>query len=278
MHEYLKKLLPLKRRSFMHAGLTGSVFSGGNARGPVVVLQHGLTGDHRGLIPLAFELSSDYHVFLTELPGHGQSPLPHSPALASLSNWFAAALASIAPAPVVLAHSFGCSVALRTLAAHPASMARCVLINPVPRMAGHVRAYQWVGNRLPYAISRRVDAVAVFQKLKMQLMFERKEKAEALAELFLPKIGAFDREHAALYLRLGEQVRRDNVYQDPALNWAHVAAITGPRDSFVSERTRQTLAHLVGAHKYSAVPRTGHLTPIEAPEETAEAVRQLLIG
>lgn len=279
MHEYLKKLLPLKRHVFVAGGLSGGIYSGGKVGAPILVLQHGLTGDHRGLIPLAYELRHDYQLFLTELPGHGESPLPDTHVtLADLAEWFAAALAHIGPQPIVLAHSFGCSVALRALAVNPASMAHSVLMNPVPKMAGHVQFYQWVGNRLPYAVTRRVDAVTLFRRIKMHMMFERKEKAEALAELFLPAIGAFDERHATFYLRLGEQVQRDDVYHEPAMQaaWPKVSAVVGPRDTLLSPSATRLLGALLSPQRIIAVPQTGHLSPIEAPEETAHAVHTLL--
>lgn len=110
-----------------------SVWRTKNADKPLIVLVHGISGDHSGLIPLARELSGAYRVAIVELPGHGASdPIP-LPDVVTLQRWFGEALALIekemGDAMAVCAHSFGCSAVLgkKVLEAK-----RTILLNPVP--------------------------------------------------------------------------------------------------------------------------------------------------
>lgn len=100
---------------------------------PLIVLVHGISGDHAGLIPVAHELTKRYQVVLVDLPGHGMSDEISLPDAQTLKRWFVRTLSlieeQIGPVPLICAHSFGCSAVLDKKILRSKKV---VLINPVP--------------------------------------------------------------------------------------------------------------------------------------------------
>lgn len=274
-----KNELKLKRTAFKWQGLEGSIYRAPASSGPLLVLQHGLTGDYRGLVPLAAELHKNYSIVMVELPGHGRSPIPDKHlSLSDLGEWFAAALATLESNPSVVAHSFGCSIALRALANRSRSMANCILLNPVPHTSASVRMYQWLTSQIPYEVASRIDDIDLVRQIKLYMMLERPEVRAELPDHMMPRLSAFEKARTDLYLDLGKQVLRDDIYESPDLQkrWSRVGSIIGPKDRLLSTEASEVLKKYVGEQNIIAIPRTGHLTPIEAPAETAASIQTLL--
>jgi len=99
---------------------------------PVVVLVHGsgLSGCY--MLPTAEGLAPDYHVYMLDLPGFGDSGKPSRvldvPELAdALAAWMeATGLTRVA----LLGNSFGCQVIADLAARHPEQVERAVLQGP----------------------------------------------------------------------------------------------------------------------------------------------------
>ncbi|MFI5212802.1 MAG: alpha/beta fold hydrolase, partial [Candidatus Saccharimonadales bacterium] len=53
-----------------------------------ILLVHGVTGDHFGLVPLVAELSGSYNCLILELPGHGASDRIDLKNATALQQWF----------------------------------------------------------------------------------------------------------------------------------------------------------------------------------------------
>jgi 2-hydroxy-6-oxonona-2,4-dienedioate hydrolase len=99
---------------------------------PVVVLVHGSGLSGRYMLPTAERLAPNYHVYMPDLPGFGDSGKPARvldvPALAdALAAWIeATGLARVA----LLGNSFGCQVIADLAARHPERVERAVLQGP----------------------------------------------------------------------------------------------------------------------------------------------------
>lgn len=109
------------------------VSAGGGAEGaPSLVLVHGLIVSGRYMMPLALRLAETHRVLVPDLPGFGASGKPRRaldvPALAAaLAGYLEAAV----PGPAVLvANSFGCQIAARTVAAGRGAVERMVMVGP----------------------------------------------------------------------------------------------------------------------------------------------------
>jgi lipase len=102
---------------------------------------HGLTGHGRRWQPLASRHLAEIAVAAPDLIGHGRSSWAAPWTIDANVAALAALLARDAGGPVVVvAHSFGCAVALHLAAAHPDLVAALVLLDPAIGLDG-----AWVG-------------------------------------------------------------------------------------------------------------------------------------
>ncbi len=102
---------------------------------------HGLTGHGKRWQPLASQHLAEIAVAAPDLIGHGRSSWAAPWTIDANVAALAALLARDAGGPVaVVAHSFGCAVALHLAAAHPDLVAALVLLDPAIGLDG-----AWVG-------------------------------------------------------------------------------------------------------------------------------------
>lgn len=102
------------------------------AKGPTVVLVHGLVVSSRYLVPLAEQLAPSCRVHAPDLPGFGLSEKPERvldvPALAdALGEWLEAADLE---RPALFGNSLGCQIAADLAARRPELLSRLVLSGP----------------------------------------------------------------------------------------------------------------------------------------------------
>ena len=107
------------------------------------VFVHGFRGDHHGLALLADALP-EHPIHSIELPGFGASePFPHAEhTVAHHADAVAAVIAALGlpAAPVLVAHSYGTTVAAELVARDPSRWGRLVLLNPIAEPASSHRA------------------------------------------------------------------------------------------------------------------------------------------
>ena len=106
--------------------------------GPVRLLAlHGLTGHGKRWQPLATQHLAEITVAAPDLIGHGRSSWAAPWTIDANVAALAALLEQQADDPVVVvAHSFGCAVALQLAAAHPGQVAALVLLDPAVGLDG----------------------------------------------------------------------------------------------------------------------------------------------
>ncbi len=146
------------------AGLSTSIYlSESNPELPTYVFVHGLSGDHFGVVQLAYELRDEMNMVLLDLPGHGHSEIPQEATIAWLRQWSEQFLECLEDQLIdvdgVIGHSFGCFIAQYMRSDN------IVLCNPpfaIPAIARHYASFAYVtryvlGDALqayPLAISR----------------------------------------------------------------------------------------------------------------------------
>jgi pimeloyl-ACP methyl ester carboxylesterase len=132
-----KKILHLRSKRVV-------VWQASHASGrSTMLLVHGITGDHSGLVPLVSELSKTYNCLILELPGHGSTDKIRLSNAGMLQKWFRDAQAliekEIGHVDIVCAHSFGCSAVVGH-GSH-AYRKKTILLNPVPHPSGVYAEY-----------------------------------------------------------------------------------------------------------------------------------------
>lgn len=106
--------------------------------GPALVMIHGVADQAGTWFAVAPKLATSHHVFLVDLPGHGESgpssgPLPMTTVLGGLESWLSAQVIAEGQEPPVLGgNSMGAWLALLVAHRHSAWVSRVVAVNGGP--------------------------------------------------------------------------------------------------------------------------------------------------
>ena len=242
---------------------------------PLIVLVHGISGDHMGLVPLAVELASQYRIALIDLPGHGKSDALPLPNAATLQEWFDEILhkveKEVGSADTVIAHSFGCSAVLsqKVLTEH-----KVILLNPVPTpstmYASYARvimdsAHFWahIYNWPPFVLLRgmtltKITTREAFRRvrwtgLNSRPTFEQTIFQASLVDMILD---------GSAYKHTGK---------------GHVNLIVcGMYDTTARQRDTLDMEAVFGPSRVVFL-RGGHLVPIEMPDRVATLIREVMV-
>ncbi len=239
---------------------------------PTVLLIHGITGDHFGLVPLVERLAVDYNCIIAELPGHGGSqPLVFDDACA-LQEWFddlyTVIEASIIDIDIICAHSFGC---IAVVGGH-ARTAKTVLLNPVPWPSSMYSQYA----RL---IMRFAGFWAAFYNMRAFIF---------LRSMTLAKIKTYDARRRIGYVaKYSRPTYKQVVYQAKLVDiildnkaYIHVKdsvdlIVCGSDDTTAQQRDSGELQAIFGSSPIVFLSG-GHLLPIESPQRIAQLVREIV--
>lgn len=244
---------------------------------PPLVLLHGLTGwrsDWNNLLPL---LTPDWHVYLVELRGHGNSGRGASYGLADYDRDIIAFLRSLNEPVVLIGFSLGALVALTVAAQSPELLRDLVLIDP-PLFAGTApmtpRAgddyFQWV-----YAtVSASPSYEEVVEQVKQRLPAGTgepiiKAMADQISRVAPGTVG--DAIAGRLWGR-DELVAALQHITMPTL-FIHGEASAGAAMS--DEAAEFVREHLPAATIFK-IPNTGHLIPMEHPRIVVQQLNEFL--
>lgn len=265
----------LTRRGLaLEDGRTANLWLGAPNGKPLVVLVHGIGGDHNGLVPLAAELEEAYRLALLELPGHGGSSRVPLPNAAALRRWCDSTVAKIeqeiAPVAGVCGHSFGCSAVLgETL-----KKKKVILINPVPSPSGMYATYArfimdsahfWahIYNWRPFVMLRN-----------RVLMKTRTRDARRRVRWVSARSSATPKQ-VMYQAGLVDMILDGSAYQD--VKSGDVALVVcGMFDTTACERDSLDMEAVFGQSR-AVFLRGGHLLPMETPERVARLIRETVV-
>lgn len=246
-----------------------------SSKKPLVVLVHGLSGDHYGLVPLAYELSDIYRIAIVELPGHGDSDsIPLSDA-ASLEIWFETVLSQIVedmgrPA-FICTHSFASLAVLskNILSAYPT-----VLLNPVPTPS---RTYIWYAKLMMHTARLWAQLynwhpLVYMRGLIVTRVFEKDARTRVHWVGYRSKINY---RQAVYQSRLITMALDNSVYAHAADGQVRLV-ICGTLDVIPLQRDVASMRSVFGSTKIEFV-RGGHIMPIESPRQVAAIIKSFMI-
>jgi len=237
--------------------------------GSPVVLLHGIGADHtvwNAVIPL---LSGSFRVLAPDLRGHGRSTVPEGAGyrFEDLEADLLGLLQAKAAAPAHLVGlSGGALLALRIGLDVPEKVRSVVLVAGSVYTDGHTRG---VAERWAETYTKDgPDAFAI----------------RLLKDLYYPD---WIESHMDVADRLREQVPRQDYHA--AVRWARemgtfderarigtlvppTLVVHGMDDQVVDASHARILRQSIHGAKMRILPQTGHMVPIERPEETAEAI------
>jgi pimeloyl-ACP methyl ester carboxylesterase len=245
------------------------LFARDEGTGPVIVLLHGAGGDHTVWNAVIPGLRASFRVLAPDLRGHGRSP-----GAEALNYQFLALEADVlallddrqVPAAHLVGLSSGALLALRLGLDSPERTRSVTLIAGSVYTDGHTRA---VAERWQETFRRDgADALAL----------------RLLKDLYYPD---WIEAHMEVADRLREQVPRQD-YRG-AVRWAREAAtfderkrvatlrppalmVQGMDDQVVDASHARILRQSIPGARMRILAQTGHMVPIERPDETVEAI------
>jgi pimeloyl-ACP methyl ester carboxylesterase len=274
------KRLPLKRHIASIAGVRTAFWEGGTAGATPIIMVHGLNGSHHGLLPLATRLTA-YHLFMPDLPGHGGSGLPKRATVEGVVGWFDKYIRKVTDItgrrPVVIAHSFGSQIAYMSCQQFPNDYEECILLTPVPRVS-----------ILPYIFGKSLALLP--RRLALELVGSS-EQARYWRGTFLlhrrsPEINNLVRwigdqsantpDKFAFYVAISQELMDIPAYSREGVQKGRFYCIAGDSDRMLTPAALHDLKSMFGSRRFTICKNTGHLMPIEAPDDTLKLLRRIL--
>lgn len=241
--------------------------------GPVVLLLHGVGGNRTVWSSVMPRLAGQFRLLAPDLRGHGRSPSPPGSRF-TLEEMLADILGLLDEKGISSAHwvglSGGAALALRAGLDHRARVRSLTMISGSAYTDAHTRA---VTDRLAETYAKEgTDAYAL----------------RLLKDLFYP-------DWIEAHLDFADQVRELVTRQDlgPATAWTRslrsfdernrigglgvpTLIIQGMDDAIVDAAHGRILRQTIPHAQIRILPQTGHIIPLERPEETAEAIRSFV--
>jgi proline iminopeptidase len=264
----------------------------GRADAPLLVVVHGGPGlDHTYLRPWLDPLADRHHLVYVDLRGHGHSDLPPdangytiSAAALDLHNVIQS-LGHGAPADV-LAHDFGCSVAMELAVGHAESVNRLVLVGPYTN-ADQIRS-------MPDRARRSLGDAGYAAMLALSTPQGTLRDPRGVDALFrsLGRMWFHRIPSDAVYRRLSRDVTyhaaADEHFLVSMAGWAanqrapevraSTLVISGDDDQTFPPEDSRALAEILPHGRYAAVVGAGHLPFVEQPVRFRDTVEGFLGG
>jgi pimeloyl-ACP methyl ester carboxylesterase len=234
-----------------------------------VLLLHGLSADHEGLLTLT-RMWPDTHVVAPDLPGFGRSdPLDCKHSLTNYAHTMEALCADLDLRDLtVVGHSLGASIALTLAAAYPHRVRALVLISPVAAGNGPgtwlIRGYYGLGAVLPSRAARFwfLSKLAVY--LSDRSMFastDRRVRRQILEADYHSAALASPRAIVEIY----HSVRGARLTAIAGRVSAATVVVGGERDRMAPSAALAALHHHLPHSELHVIPRAGHLWSVEEP-------------
>lgn len=252
-----------------------------------LVFVHGFRGTHHGLLKIA-EFLPEYRLIIPDLPGFGVSEALYSEhSIANYTRWLYIFRTAVDrhPNSYIIGHSFGSIIASHYAATYPRTVNKLVLINPIgsPALKSEQRAvtqlailYYWLGRKLPASAARRWISMKPATKATSVVM--RKTKDKNIRRYI-------DQQHYAHFSSFASPAQlaeafRASVTHDVSQVAEHLhiptLLIAGEKDAITSLKKQRSLHGRIAGAKLVVIPRVGHLTHYETPDQVAAAIRAFI--
>jgi len=252
---------------------------GRSGTGPPVVMCHGTPFSSRVWRPFAEALSSDFTVYLWDMPGYGRSSKDAGHAVdfgaqadaleALLGHWEL-------DRPHVVAHDFGGAVSLRALLVNEVAYASLMLVDVVAIPPSGSPFFQFVHDH-PDVLGQLPGYIhAAILRTYIQGASHRGLRDNDLADLIEPWIG--DEGQPAFYRQIAqydERFLRENEERLARIT-TPVRILWGTEDSWIPTGLAHKLTGLIPGASLRLIEDAGHLMQYDAPVPLADELRRWL--
>lgn len=247
---------------------------------PIIVMIHGFRGTHHGLELIAAQLPN-YRVIIPDLPAFGKSSPLAQHTIDSYGHWLADFLALQSQPVVLLGHSFG-SIICAQLASHHPQLKALILVNPIgdSALAGPHKIltkaaifYYWLGKKLPETAAKTWLSWKPIVYVMSRLMAKTNDRTlnHYIDQQHFTHFSQFN--SASSLLETFQASASHSVKEYAPSISTKTLLIAGEKDDITPLKKQQSLQKMFSHAQLVTVPKVGHLTHYEAPQQVAQAVR-----
>jgi pimeloyl-ACP methyl ester carboxylesterase len=210
-----------------------------------LVWAHGWGHSHKNLLPVAAGLGNEYHQYLLDLPGFGETPMPPDPwGTIEYAEYVAAWLREKPRVPRIwIGHSFGCRVGIRLACRYPELLDGLVLV-----AAAGLPIRRSLISRMRRGLRKRIFSV-----------LKALAGTEAERERLRQRWGSADYRNAGPLRATFVKVVNENLAGDAARVSLPVALIYGEADTETPVTMGQEFARLMPNAQLHVLQRYGHV-------------------
>ncbi len=277
---------PIKK-SFKIHGSQLSYFTYNSNKKDVIIMIHGLRGDHHGLEFIAKELS-EFKVIVPDLPGFGDStPMDLRHDIEGYVKFVGSFIKKLrlTRLPVLVGHSFGSIICAEFATQNPKTISKLVLINSIAEpplrnssLGWIANFYYWLGQNLPeYAGTKLLRSRLVIRIMSRNLA--KTKNRELLKRVHSQHLKYFSGFHDRKSLGEAYQASIKSYVskQAPKLTMP-VLLIAGEKDNIASLASQKRLDKKVPDSKLVTIANTGHLVHYETPKIAGKVISDFALG
>ena len=245
---------------------------------PILILVHGLRGNHHGLRFIETGLKDDFEVINLDLPGSGVAPELKVQDLKHHVAWMHEYVSGLKTKPIIVAHSMGAIITSHYVTQYPDDVAeKIVFLAPIFRG----KAGKAVGTA-GYGALKLVLA-PLSPRLKHKVMASRPVSWVISHYLTSDKKQQkkIDEEHYRYAWRFASarslmgDVKTATFEETVLPGEKDVLVIFGENDRLTSNKLARQRAKSAGV-KYVEITQTGHLLNFEKPKAVVKRIREFL--
>lgn len=259
------------------------VYPSQNTKGTILFV-HGYRGNHHGLEAIAGALP-EFEIIIPDLPGFGESdPLPGKHDINGYTQWLLQLVSALGlDGATVLGHSFGTIVSAS--AATQGMGNPLVLVNPISTfsftgfkavLAGAQNFFYWIGASLPERAGNALLKSPAMVRVMSEVLAKSKDAALRawIHQQHRDNFSVYANRQVALEgIRAGAET--SVVQFAPELKQS-VLLIAGELDDITSVKDQTRSVGYFPDAKLVVLPKVGHLTHYETPNEISDLVRTFI--
>ena len=253
----------------------GRLFHEEAGSGPPVLLWHAFLCDRTMWRPQVAALSSRYRLILVDGPGHGLSSAP--PPGFTLADCAVAALQVLDAAGVERAFlggiSWGGIVAMQAALRAPARVQGLLLLSTSAEAEGR---FDRLRARVLARIARRYGVPKALEPFVVSSFFSRRARRErpGLGESLL--LGIRDGDREARFRVMTAILDRPSFLDELARIRVPTLVIAASEDRVTAPARGERIAQRIPGARVETIEGSGHLSPLEAPEQVSALLEQFL--
>lgn len=269
-----------KEQSLLIGGAVTYYWEHGSPKKPVIVLLHGFSGTHEGMVDMARAIKG-YRLIIPDLPGCGKSgPLPGKHTLENYSAWLDAFLQALGLREVVvIGYSFGARLGLVFGAGRPEKVKRLVLITPAVRAETFIAKLSLLAftitEILPVHLQKKWLFNRVFKTLSNKIIFKSsgKKRRQKLIAMDAAAVQSLDiRANIEMF---DEFYRAESLVNGEKIN-VQTLIIAGDEDEVATVNSVTELHSRFNNAELKIMKKSGHILVLERPFATGNIIHNWL--